>query len=40
MRRGAASLLRVTGFEGEGIRLFHQAHLLELEGIVAKPGSR
>jgi len=26
----------VTGFEGQGSRLFHQARLLELEGIVAK----
>jgi len=34
--QGASSLLRVTGFEGQGSRLFHQARLLELEGIVAK----
>ena len=35
-RQGASSLLRVTGFEGQGSQLFHQARLLELEGIVAK----
>ncbi len=36
LRQGAPSLLRVTGLEGQGSQLFHQARLLELEGIVAK----
>lgn len=35
-RRPTSSMLRVTGFRGEGNWLFEQACALELEGIVAK----
>lgn len=34
--RGASSLLQVDGFVGEGVWLFKQAQLLELDGISAK----